>query len=165
LTSIITTHHHWDHAGGNREMVHHGKNYMTNGQLAKFPGLTVHGGKDCAMTNHYVKDREQFQIGEIEVTGPGTVNTGWLTDRSAHTLSHTRFCVLFRSTWRFPGRVHRRYAFQRWLRPVLRGPWPLSAQRSKFQGVAEEMHNSLNIVLGSLPPDTKIYALACFVQG
>jgi len=31
--------------------------------------LTVYGGKDCAMTNHFVKDKETFNIGGIKITG------------------------------------------------------------------------------------------------
>ena len=34
LTTVLTTHHHWDHAGGNKEMV------------AKRPDLAVIGGDD-----------------------------------------------------------------------------------------------------------------------
>ena len=34
LTTVLTTHHHWDHAGGNKEIV------------KRMPGLNVLGGDD-----------------------------------------------------------------------------------------------------------------------
>ncbi|CAH1100802.1 unnamed protein product [Psylliodes chrysocephalus] len=57
LTKILTTHHHWDHAGGNEQLV------------KKFPGpLQVFGGDQRigALTN-LVKDNDTFDIGNIKV--------------------------------------------------------------------------------------------------
>ncbi|XP_066246724.1 hydroxyacylglutathione hydrolase, mitochondrial [Euwallacea similis] len=57
LTKVLTTHHHWDHAGGNEELV------------KKSPSkLTVYGGdkRIGALTNH-VKDGDKFKIGDISV--------------------------------------------------------------------------------------------------
>ena len=57
LTAIVNTHHHWDHAGGNKKM------------LDKFPSLRVIGGKDCEAVTQTPKDGEAFMIGSgIEVT-------------------------------------------------------------------------------------------------
>ncbi|EMR10352.1 hydroxyacylglutathione hydrolase [Pneumocystis murina B123] len=70
LKSIITTHHHWDHAGGNRKM------------LESYPYVKIYGGKDSEAVNHYVKDKETFKIGEIFV-------------KSLHTPCHTKDSICY----------------------------------------------------------------------
>jgi len=57
LTKILTTHHHWDHAGGNQELVKKSKNT-----------LQVFGGDDRigALTNK-VQDGDCFNIGDTKV--------------------------------------------------------------------------------------------------
>ncbi|EJD53264.1 hydroxyacylglutathione hydrolase [Auricularia subglabra TFB-10046 SS5] len=56
FAAVITTHHHYDHAGGNKEFV------------ATFPGTPVYGGSEkCeAMTNE-VKDGTSLTIGDLEI--------------------------------------------------------------------------------------------------
>ena len=51
LTSVITTHHHWDHAGGNEKLI------------AKTGPLPVYGGDDRigALTNK-VEHKSQFKV-------------------------------------------------------------------------------------------------------
>jgi len=57
LTHILTTHHHWDHAGGNEEMC----------KLVK--GLTVCGGDDrIGALNKKVEDGDKLKIGNLDVT-------------------------------------------------------------------------------------------------
>jgi hydroxyacylglutathione hydrolase len=58
LTSILNTHHHWDHAGGNEKL------------LAALPEkVPVVGGKDCALVTSTPSDGSTFKIGkDIEVT-------------------------------------------------------------------------------------------------
>ncbi|KZF26629.1 hydroxyacylglutathione hydrolase [Xylona heveae TC161] len=57
LTSIVNTHHHWDHAGGNSEM------------LKLFGRLGVIGGKDCERVTETPKHGSTFNIGKsIKVT-------------------------------------------------------------------------------------------------
>ncbi|CEP16910.1 hypothetical protein [Parasitella parasitica] len=57
LTSVFTTHHHWDHAGGNIELI------------AKKPGLAVYGADARIPEINYVcKDREEFKLGSLAVT-------------------------------------------------------------------------------------------------
>ena len=57
LTAIVNTHHHWDHAGGNDEM------------LKKFPKTPIVGGKDCQSVSRTPKNGEKFKIGQsISVT-------------------------------------------------------------------------------------------------
>ncbi|XP_060523304.1 hydroxyacylglutathione hydrolase, mitochondrial [Cylas formicarius] len=57
LTKVLTTHHHWDHAGGNEELVKKSPN-----------ALQVYGGdkRIGALTNE-VKHGDKFSIGEINV--------------------------------------------------------------------------------------------------
>ncbi|XP_018570449.1 hydroxyacylglutathione hydrolase, mitochondrial isoform X2 [Anoplophora glabripennis] len=57
LTKVLTTHHHWDHAGGNEELVKKSPN-----------ALQVFGGdkRIGALTNE-VKNGDKFSIGDINV--------------------------------------------------------------------------------------------------
>jgi len=57
LTTVLTTHHHWDHAGGNKEIV------------KRMPGLNVLGGDDRidGLTKH-VKHGDQFKMGDVEIS-------------------------------------------------------------------------------------------------
>ncbi|ESO99220.1 hypothetical protein LOTGIDRAFT_173766 [Lottia gigantea] len=56
LTSVLTTHHHWDHAGGNDKLIE---------LMGK---KTVYGGDDRigALTNK-VQHGDKFQIGELDI--------------------------------------------------------------------------------------------------
>ncbi|KAF9292186.1 hypothetical protein BGZ88_006476 [Linnemannia elongata] len=56
LTSVLITHHHWDHSNGNVEL------------LAKKPGLAVFGA-DARIPeiNYVVKDKEEFKVGSLTV--------------------------------------------------------------------------------------------------
>jgi hydroxyacylglutathione hydrolase len=70
LTTLITTHHHGDHAGGNKEILSH------------YPDLRVIGGKDCDQVKFVPKDGETFKIGELVVKG-------------VHTPCHTQDSICF----------------------------------------------------------------------
>lgn len=56
ISMVLTTHHHWDHAGGNKDIV------------SKIPGLPVYGGDDRidALTNK-VEHGSKFKIGSLDV--------------------------------------------------------------------------------------------------
>lgn len=58
LTQVLTTHHHWDHAGGNEKLV----------KAFQGPALTVYGGDDRigAMTQK-VGHGDSFSIGNLSV--------------------------------------------------------------------------------------------------
>ncbi|KAI8876985.1 hydroxyacyl glutathione hydrolase [Backusella circina FSU 941] len=57
LTSVFTTHHHWDHAGGNIELI------------AKKPGLAVYGADARIPEINYVcKDHDEFKLGSLDIT-------------------------------------------------------------------------------------------------
>lgn len=61
LTTVLTTHHHWDHAGGNVELV------------AKRPGLTVCGGDErIGALTRLVKHGEEFKLGTLTVRALST---------------------------------------------------------------------------------------------
>lgn len=58
LKSIINTHHHWDHSGGNSKIL--------SSLSEKVP---IVGGKDCQAVSETPADRSKFAIGkDIEVT-------------------------------------------------------------------------------------------------
>lgn len=58
LTSIVNTHHHWDHAGGNEEMLKH------------FPNTPVIGGKDCAHVTTTPRHATPFALGKSITINP-----------------------------------------------------------------------------------------------
>lgn len=56
LEGILTTHHHWDHSGGNLAL------------LESFPNLKVYGGDQrIPGINHYVKDRQVINFGSLNI--------------------------------------------------------------------------------------------------
>ena len=58
LKSIVNTHHHWDHAGGNKKILSHLSN-----------SVNVIGGKDCEAVTQTPSHNSTFKIGQdIEVT-------------------------------------------------------------------------------------------------
>ncbi|OLL24312.1 putative hydroxyacylglutathione hydrolase [Neolecta irregularis DAH-3] len=119
LTRIITTHHHWDHAGGNKDMAQ------------EFPGITVTGGKDCDGTTHFVKNDEDFKVGNIKV-------------KALHTPCHTQDSVCY-------------YAVDGSQKSVFTGDTLFIAGCGRFfEGTAAEMYKALQI-LADLPDDTKVY--------
>ncbi|KOS18539.1 putative hydroxyacylglutathione hydrolase [Escovopsis weberi] len=77
LTAVVNTHHHWDHAGGNKKLL----------AELKTPGLAIIGGKNCEGVTRTPAHGETFQIGDITI-------------RSVHTPCHTQdsICYLFEDT-------------------------------------------------------------------
>ncbi|CAF0844245.1 unnamed protein product [Rotaria sordida] len=61
LTTILTTHHHYDHAGGNNKMLE--LMGAEKGQIK-----VVGGDESLQGLTHLVQDNEKIQIGELEVT-------------------------------------------------------------------------------------------------
>ncbi|KAK6584993.1 hypothetical protein PZA11_003217 [Diplocarpon coronariae] len=57
LTAIVNTHHHRDHAGGNKKLL----------AQAEFQGKPVIGGKDCEGVTQTPKNGEEFKVGDIAV--------------------------------------------------------------------------------------------------
>uniref|UniRef100_A0A6B2LF28 hydroxyacylglutathione hydrolase n=1 Tax=Arcella intermedia TaxID=1963864 RepID=A0A6B2LF28_9EUKA len=57
ITTILTTHHHWDHANGNPGMVE------------KIPGLVVVGADDrIPCLNHKVGEGSELKLGDIQIS-------------------------------------------------------------------------------------------------
>ncbi|KAI9227780.1 MAG: beta-lactamase-like protein [Piptocephalis tieghemiana] len=71
LTSILTTHHHMDHSGGNAEMVKKRSGLLVHGADARIPEI-----------NYVVKDEEEFKVGSLTV-------------RALHTPCHTKGSVCY----------------------------------------------------------------------
>ncbi|SLM39259.1 hydroxyacylglutathione hydrolase [Lasallia pustulata] len=71
LTAIVNTHHHWDHAGGNKKM------------LSQFSGLPVIGGKQCEAVSRTPKDGETFKIGQ------------GISVKALHTPCHTQDSICY----------------------------------------------------------------------
>lgn len=59
LTAIVNTHHHWDHAGGNKKL---------KSELG-LPDLPIIGGKDAEGVTRTPADGEGWKIGSIAVRG------------------------------------------------------------------------------------------------
>ncbi|OLN84501.1 putative hydroxyacylglutathione hydrolase [Colletotrichum chlorophyti] len=70
LTAIVNTHHHWDHAGGNKKL-------QSELGLTKLP---IIGGKDCEGVTTTPRHGESFRIGSIAV-------------KALHTPCHTQDSV------------------------------------------------------------------------
>ncbi|ORY86239.1 hydroxyacylglutathione hydrolase [Protomyces lactucae-debilis] len=70
LTTLITTHHHGDHAGGNKEILSH------------YPDLKVIGGRDCDQVKIVPGHNETFQLGQLSI-------------KSLHTPCHTQDSICF----------------------------------------------------------------------
>ncbi|KAI0397242.1 beta-lactamase-like protein [Xylariaceae sp. FL0594] len=59
LTAIVNTHHHWDHAGGNKKLL---------AELGT-PNLPIIGGRNCEAVTKTPGDGEPWRIGNIAVRG------------------------------------------------------------------------------------------------
>ncbi|EAW17512.1 putative hydroxyacylglutathione hydrolase [Aspergillus fischeri NRRL 181] len=71
LSAIVNTHHHWDHAGGNDEMLKH------------FGKLPVIGGKNCQSVTQTPAHGETFKIGER------------ISVKALHTPCHTQDSICY----------------------------------------------------------------------
>ncbi|EPE34597.1 Metallo-hydrolase/oxidoreductase [Glarea lozoyensis ATCC 20868] len=58
LTAIVNTHHHWDHAGGNKKL---------QSFSSEFQDKPIIGGKDCEGVTQTPANGEGFKIGDISV--------------------------------------------------------------------------------------------------
>lgn len=125
LKLVLTTHHHWDHAGGNEKIK----------QLV--PGIKVYGGsidnvKGCT---HKVENGDKVSLGAD------------VTILALHTPCHTQGHISYYVT----GKEDEHPA-------VFTGDTLFIASCGKFfEGTAEQMYQSLNVTLGSLPKPTRVY--------
>ncbi|KAG6019493.1 hypothetical protein E4U41_003207, partial [Claviceps citrina] len=72
LKGIVNTHHHKDHAGGNKRLL----------QELGTPDLPVIGGKDCEAVTRTPAHEESFKLGDIAI-------------KSIHTPCHTQDSICF----------------------------------------------------------------------
>jgi hydroxyacylglutathione hydrolase len=74
LVAILNTHHHWDHVGGNKEL------------LAKLPGLAVYG---------HASDRGRIEGQTVFLESGATFRLGKLEVRALHNPGHTTGAVSY----------------------------------------------------------------------
>nr|DBA19288.1 TPA: hypothetical protein GDO54_015149 [Pyxicephalus adspersus] len=124
LTSVLTTHHHWDHAGGNEKLV------------KLMSGLKVYGGDSrVGAVTQRVSHLTTFQVGSLHVKCLYT---------PCHTSGHICYYVTKPNSSEPPA--------------VFTGDTLFVAGCGKFfEGTAEEMYKALIEILGSLPPETRVY--------
>ncbi|KAI8642946.1 beta-lactamase-like protein [Parasitella parasitica] len=81
INRILTTHHHWDHAGGNPKL------------LQKFP-VTCYGGSDQVDgVSHILKDNETIQLGDLTIKALST--TGHTMDHICYYIAHGQDRAVF----------------------------------------------------------------------
>eukprot|EP01113_Clastostelium_recurvatum_P025149 TRINITY_DN3022_c0_g1_i2.p1 TRINITY_DN3022_c0_g1~~TRINITY_DN3022_c0_g1_i2.p1 ORF type:complete len:403 (-),score=95.12 TRINITY_DN3022_c0_g1_i2:58-1266(-) len=133
IDTILTTHHHWDHAGGNEQM------------LQAIPSVKIVGGDTrIKALNRRVQDGDLFSIGNLRVRALATPGhtTGHMvyhiTSSSSSSSSspdvHAASSVLFTGDTLFLGGCGR-----------------------FFEGTATDMHRALSQVIGGLKDDTLVY--------
>ncbi|XP_077474716.1 hydroxyacylglutathione hydrolase, mitochondrial isoform X2 [Stigmatopora argus] len=129
LTTVLTTHHHWDHAGGNEKMV------------KLMPGLKVYGGDDRvdAITKK-VSHSSNLKVGSLNVKCLFT---------PCHTTGH--ICYFVTKDAANADAASEPPA-------VFTGDTLFSAGCGKFfEGTAEQMYKALLEILGRLPGQTRVY--------
>ncbi|KAJ3997520.1 beta-lactamase-like protein [Lentinula boryana] len=132
LVAGITTHHHFDHSGGNK--------------VSRFPGVPIYGGSDKipALTN-LVKDQDEFTLGDIHVN---FLQRNEPNSRCLATPCHTQDSICYHVTHAVnkghPG-------------GVFTGDTLFIAGCGRFfEGVGAEMDAALSY-LGTLPSSTIVY--------
>lgn len=150
LTDIFNTHHHRDHAGGNKTLQSQLKEYLPEGTK-----LQIVGGKDCDGVNTTPKDREEFSIGDINVKGYYTPchtqdSICWLLEDSTGRVVFTGDTLFHGGRSNLCHCSHGRHNIRVCI-------LMLAGCGRFFEGTAEEMHTALNKTLASLPDDTTVF--------
>lgn len=128
LTTALVTHHHWDHAGGNKELL--------SSLPAEFAPLTVLGGDDrIDGVTRKVTEGDEHRIGALHVRCMFT---------PCHTSGHICYFVTNTAGDCTPA--------------VFTGDTLFQAGCGRFfEGNATEMYKALVTSLGSLPDETHVY--------
>ncbi|CAO1631957.1 unnamed protein product [Sympodiomycopsis kandeliae] len=131
VIGCITTHHHHDHSGGNKDY------------KAQYPETSIWAGSDTPVMNTLVKDGTTFSIGE-------NINV-----RCLATPCHTQDSIAF---YLEDKRDEKDLASGEIKRGVFTGDTLFVSGCGRFfEGNATEMHTALNKTLSSLPDDTKVF--------
>ncbi|KAF8699249.1 Hydroxyacylglutathione hydrolase C-terminus, partial [Rhizoctonia solani] len=143
LAALITTHHHPDHSGGNKEF------------HSAYPDAPVYGGSDnVPALTHRVKDGDTFSVGEnIKVESVPTVYTRPSTQTHIPSWSGA---WLPRATRRIRFVIMFRIQFDQNKKESLPDTLFLAGCGRFFEGTAPEMHKALSY-LGALPDETVVY--------
>ncbi|KAF5193186.1 Hydroxyacylglutathione hydrolase protein [Thalictrum thalictroides] len=127
LNLVLTTHHHWDHAGGNdkiKELV---------------PGIKVYGGSldNVRGSTHQLLngDKLSFANNNINIFSLHT---------PCHTRGHISYYVTAANDQHHPAVFTGDTLF-------------VAGCGKFFEGTAEQMYQSLCVTLGSLPKNTRVY--------
>lgn len=127
LKAIITTHHHYDHANGNSEM------------LDMFPDLLVYGGDNRVQAlNKMVEHGEMIKLGTLNIECLST---------PCHTRGHICYYVTLDNS---DPSDNERVVFTG-------DTLFIAGCGRFFEGSPEQMDRNLNSVLGNLPENTKVY--------
>jgi len=138
LKAVLTTHHHYDHANGNADM------------LGMYPEITIYGGDS------------RVQALTKSVNHGDTIKLGSLNIECLSTPCHTKGHICYYVTCdpdplgSNPGPpTNGALASEK---VVFTGDTLFVAGCGRFfEGSPEQMDYSLNVILGNLPPDTKVY--------
>ncbi|XP_077589985.1 hydroxyacylglutathione hydrolase, mitochondrial isoform X2 [Stigmatopora nigra] len=141
LTTVLTTHHHWDHAGGNEKMV------------KLMPGLKVYGGD------------ERVDAITKKVSHSGNLKVGSLNVKCLFTPCHTTGHICYFVTKDAVAddavaddAVAADDDAASEPSAVFTGDTLFSAGCGKFfEGTAEQMYRALLEILGRLPGQTRVY--------
>eukprot|EP01137_Pigoraptor_chileana_P008943 Opistho-2@56485 len=129
VRGILTTHHHWDHAGGNEQLV---KDLASAGMP-----VDVYGGDDRipALTRQ-VKHGDTFELGALSITALDTSchTSASISYHVTHGASEASAGVVFTGDTLFVGGCGR-----------------------FFEGTPAQMHRALCEVLAALPDATRVY--------
>lgn len=153
---------HWDHAGGNEEIVidpnhlRKRRKLLTPLQLKQFGTLPVIGGKDCQFVTKTPKHGEEFKIGDR------------ISVKALHTPCHTQDSIcyylqdgnqraVFTGDTLFIGGKNSLSIHFSPFPGIIVADFGLAGCGRFFEGNAEEMHKALNETLAALPDDTVVY--------
>lgn len=131
LKAILTTHHHYDHAHGNADM------------LSMFPDLTIYGGDNRVQAlNKLVINADVIKLGTLSIECLST---------PCHTRGHICYYVTCNDQDSASDPSPNEHV-------VFTGDTLFIAGCGRFfEGSSEQMDRNLNTVLGNLPDDTKVY--------
>eukprot|EP00013_Stygamoeba_regulata_P023584 CAMPEP_0177663488 /NCGR_PEP_ID=MMETSP0447-20121125/19942_1 /TAXON_ID=0 /ORGANISM="Stygamoeba regulata, Strain BSH-02190019" /LENGTH=284 /DNA_ID=CAMNT_0019169307 /DNA_START=250 /DNA_END=1104 /DNA_ORIENTATION=- len=133
ITTILTTHHHWDHADGNTELV---TRLQAEEHHRETPVLVVGGDKRIPeLTREFAHD-EELALGTLRIR---------VLKTPGHTLGHVLYYVTDTVSPEQPG-------------ALFTGDTLFIGGCGRFfEGTPAQMHHALNTVVRSLPESTEVW--------